>query len=142
MAEKELTQEEIREKIWEQNHAKNYAPSSKGRSAGQGVKLLCIRDYLRQHTDKDHPKNSKEISKYLATLGIKADRKTIYNDILRLQMDFHESIEYNYKGKGYYIADPDFEPHELRLMVDSIQSSKFITQSEARTISAFWQRGS
>ena len=51
MAEKELTQEEIREKIWEQNHAKNYAPSSKGRSAGQGVKLLCIRDYLRQHSD-------------------------------------------------------------------------------------------
>ena len=135
MAEKELTQEEIREKIWEQNRAKNYAPSSKGRSAGQGVKLLCIRDYLRQHTDKDHPKNSKQISDYLATLNIKADRKTIYNDILRLQMDFNEPIEYNYKGKGYYIAEPDFEPHELRLMVDSIQSSKFITQTEARTIS-------
>ena len=135
MAEKELTQEEIREKIWEQNRAKGYAPSSKGRSAGQGVKLLCIRDYLRQHTDKDHPKNSVQISDYLATLGIKADRKTIYNDILRLQMDFNEPIEYSYKGKGYYIAEPDFEPHELRLMVDSIQSSKFITQTEARTIS-------
>lgn len=121
MAEKELTQEEIREKLWEQNRAKGYAPSSKGRSARQGVKLLCIRDYLRQHTDKDHPKNSRQISDYLATLNIKADRKTIYNDILRLQMDFHEPIEYNYKGKGYYIAEPDFEPHELRLMVDSIQ---------------------
>ena len=135
MAEKHLTQEEIREKLWEQNRAKNFAASSKGRSAGQGVKLLCIRDYLRKHTDKDHPKNSKQISEYLAALGIKADRKTIYNDILRLQTDFQEPIEYSYKGKGYYIAEPDFEPHELRLMVDSIQSSKFITQTEARTIS-------
>ena len=135
MAEKELTQEEIREKIWEQNRAKNFAASSKGRSARQGVKLLCIRDYLRKHTDKDHPKNSKQISEYLAARDIKADRKTIYNDILRLQTDFQEPIEYSYKGKGYYIAEPDFEPHELRLMVDSIQSSKFITQTEVRTIS-------
>ena len=37
MAEKHLTQEEIREKIWEQNRAKNFAASSKGRSAGQGL---------------------------------------------------------------------------------------------------------
>ena len=37
-----------------------------GRSSGQGVKLLYIRDYLYTHTDKDHPKNSKQISDYLA----------------------------------------------------------------------------
>lgn len=44
-------------------------------------------------------------------------------------------MEYNASKWGYYITEPEFEPHELRLMVDSIQASKFITQAKARTIS-------
>ena len=58
-----------------------------GRSSNQGVKLLYIRDYLRKYTDKEHPKSATDIKEFLASKGIKADRKTIYNDILRLQMD-------------------------------------------------------
>lgn len=65
-----------------------------GRSSGQGVKLLIIRDYLRSHATKEHPKNAKAITKYLSSKwGIEASEKTIYNDILRLQMDFQEPIE-------------------------------------------------
>lgn len=105
-----------------------------GRSSGQGVKLLYIRDYLYSHATKEHPKNAKEIQKHLAAQGIKADVKTIYNDILRLQVDFQAPIEYNASKWGYYITEPEFESHELRLMVDSIQASKFITQTEARNI--------
>ena len=106
-----------------------------GRSSGQGVKLLYIRDYLYTHTDKDHPKNANHIVDYLASKDIDASPKTIYNDILRLQIDFGVPVEYNPKKWGYYITKPQFEPHELRLMVDSIQSSKFITQDKAREIS-------
>ncbi len=58
-----------------------------GRSSGQGVKLLYIRDYLRAHTNKDNAKNAKQICAYLASNGIDAKPKTIYNDILRLQID-------------------------------------------------------
>ena len=58
-----------------------------GRSSGQGVKLLYIRDYLRTNTNKDNPKNASKICKYLATKGISAKPKTIYNDIFRLQID-------------------------------------------------------
>ena len=106
-----------------------------GRSSGQGVKLLYIRDYLYKHATKEHPKNANAICDYLMTKGIDASPKTIYNDILRLQIDFGVPVEYNASKWGYYITEPEFEPHELRLMVDSIQASKFITQSEARTIS-------
>ena len=106
-----------------------------GRSSGQGVKLLYIRDYLYTHTNKDNPKNAKHIVSYLASKGIAAKEKTIYNDILRLQIDFGVPVEYNPKKWGYYITKPQFEPYELRLMVDSIQSSKFITQEKAREIS-------
>lgn len=106
-----------------------------GRSSGQGVKLLYIRDYLYHYATKEHPKNANAICDYLMTKGIDASPKTIYNDILRLQIDFGVPVEYNASKWGYYITQPEFEPHELRLMVDSIQASKFITQPQARTIS-------
>ena len=107
-----------------------------GRSSNQGVKLLYIRDYLRKYTDKEHPKSATDIKEFLASKGIKADRKTIYNDILRLQMDFQEPIDYNPQKWGYYITEPQFEPHELRLMVDCVQAATFITDKEAQDISA------
>lgn len=106
-----------------------------GRSSGQGVKLLYIRDYLYKYATKEHPKNASHICDYLTVKGIEASPKTIYNDIVRLQIDFGVPVEYNAKKWGYYITQPEFEPHELRLMVDSIQASKFITQAESRTIS-------
>lgn len=105
-----------------------------GRSSGQGVKLLYIRDYLYHHATKDHPKNANDICDYLLTKEIEASPKTIYNDITRLKYDFGVPVEYDPKKWGYYITKPEFEPYELRLMVDSIQASKFITQTEARTI--------
>ena len=107
-----------------------------GRSSNQGVKLLYIRDYLRKYTDKEHPKSATDIKEFLASKGIKADRKTIYNDILRLQMDFQEPIDYNPQKWGYYITEPQFEPHELRLMVDCVQAATFITEKEAQDISS------
>ena len=94
-----------------------------GRSSGQGVKLLYIRDYLYNYATKEHPKNANAICDYLMTKGIDASPKTIYNDILRLQIDFGVPVEYNASKWGYYITEPEFEPHELRLMVDSIQAS-------------------
>ena len=105
-----------------------------GRSSGQGVKLLYIRDYLYTHTNKEHPKSAKEICAFLASKDIKAAPKTIYNDIFLLKNDFGVPIEYNPQKWGYYITKPRFEPYELRLMVDSIQASKFITQGKARDI--------
>lgn len=102
-----------------------------GRSSNQGVKLLYIRDYLRKYTDKEHPKSATDIKEFLASKGIKADRKTIYNDILRLQMDFQEPIEYNKQKLGYYITQPQFTAKELRMLVDCVQLSSLITKEES-----------
>ena len=70
-----------------------------GRSSKQGVKLLYIRDYLYTYTNKEHPKNANHIVEYLASKGIDATPKTIYNDILRLQIDFSVPVEYNPAGR-------------------------------------------
>ena len=105
-----------------------------GRSSNQGVKLLYIRDYLHKYTNKEQPKSAKEISEYLASKGIKADRKTIYNDILRLQVDFQEPIEYNPKKWGYYITKPQLSGYDIRLLLDSVHESKTLTTEEAAAI--------
>ena len=97
-----------------------------GRSSNQGVKLLYIRDYLHKYTNKEHPKSAKEICEYLASKGIKADRKTIYNDIFRLQVDFQEPIEYNPKKWGYYITKPSLSNYELRMLLDSVYLSQML----------------
>lgn len=119
-----------------------------GRSSGQGVKLLIIRDYLRSHATKEHPKNAKAITKYLSSKwGIEASEKTIYNDILRLQMDFQEPIEYNASKWGYYITEPQFEPYELRLMGFSLTPDAVLKVTNLGNTSAmvvalvlFWMR--
>ena len=135
MAQKNPSREEILEQLTALNKASDTkGPTRGGRSSGQGVKLLYIRDYLYSQATREHPKNARHIKDFLASKGIEANEKTIYNDILRLQIDFHVPVEYNAKKWGYYITQPHFEPYELRLMVDSIQSSKFITQKEANTI--------
>ena len=127
-----LSEEEIKERLRKLNQErKEKGATRSGRSSNQGVKLLYIRDYLYAHATKEHPKNSNEISKYLASLGIKADRKTIYNDILRLQMDFQEPIEYNPKKWGYYITEPEFDTRDLRILMDCIQYADFITMEES-----------
>lgn len=105
-----------------------------GRSSNQGVKLLYIRDYLHKYTNKEHPKSAKEISEYLASKGIKADRKTIYNDILRLQVDFQEPIEYNPKKWGYYVTKPQLSRYEIRLLLDSVYKCEMLTTEETNAI--------
>ena len=131
-----LSREEIDRRVRELNQKKKAeGPSRGGRSSGQGVKLLYIRDFLYAHATKEHPQNANDIQKFLAKHSIEASTKTIYNDILRLQEDFGVPVVYDAKRWGYYITKPEFKPYELRLVVDSIQSSKFITQTEAQTIS-------
>ena len=105
-----------------------------GRSSNQGVKLLYIRDYLHKYTNKEHPKSAKEICEYLASKGIKADRKTIYNDILRLQVDFQEPIQYNPKRWGYYIAEPIFSLYELQILTDCVRASEILSAKEVSSI--------
>lgn len=105
-----------------------------GRSPDQGVKLLYIRDYLRKYTNTEHTKNAKDISEYLASKGIRAERKTIYNDILKLQTTFQEPIEYSHKKRGYYISKPQFTTYELQIIVDSVRTANFLSEKETSNI--------
>ena len=101
------------------------------RSANQKLKLLYLMRYLLDNTDEEHVVSTNQIINYLENQGISAERKSIYDDIEALRV-FGLDIEKRDSGRnsGYYIASREFELPELKLLVDSIQSSKFITHKK------------
>ena len=100
------------------------------------VRLLLLRDYLTANATRSHPVRRGEIEDYLKSQGYPVEKKTVYRDLEVLQSDFGLALEYDESKKGYYLLNPPFEPYELRLMVDSVQASRFITQKTAREITA------
>ena len=73
-----LTEEEIRERLRTLNQEKaKRGPTRGGRSSGQGVKLLYIRDYLYAHATKEHPKNARHIRDFLLSHGVEEGERTM-----------------------------------------------------------------
>lgn len=105
------------------------------RSANQKLKLLYLMDYLRENTDEDHPVQMSEIISELEKRGVSAERKSVYDDIESLQV-YGLDIELSGSGRstGYYLASREFELPELKLLVDAVQSSKFITQKKTAAL--------
>lgn len=105
------------------------------KNSGQKLKMLYIIKILEEYTDEEHPITTKELIEKLALYGVNAERKSIYDDIARLQ-DFGYDIiqKENRNGGGYYLASRDFELVELKLLVDAVQSSRFVTERKSREL--------
>lgn len=104
------------------------------RSYNQKASLLYLHDYLLENTNKDKIVTNKNITDYLKSeYDITIDRKTVYTDIGMLQ-DYGLNVEYDYKQKGYKVKKRKFSLDELQLIVDSVQSSKFITKNKAKEL--------
>lgn len=104
------------------------------KSENQKQKLLYIAKYLLENTDEHHAVSTPQLIAYLASNGIKAERKSIYNDIDTLNdfgMDIIRSEEH--RG-GYMLVSRQFELAEVKLLVDLVQSSRFITEKKSREL--------
>ncbi|MGN1003038.1 MAG: helix-turn-helix transcriptional regulator [Oscillospiraceae bacterium] len=100
------------------------------RSPNQKLKLLYLMRVFLEKTDEKHPITVAELIAELARYDISAERKSIYDDIEALRLFGLDIIQVKAKTTGYYVGSRDFELPELKLLVDSVQSSKFITQSK------------
>ena len=98
------------------------------RTIHQKAKVLYVMRMLLQESDEDHPLSTEDIISKLNEAGIRAERKSIYSDIETLRdfgLDVHGSRG---RSAGYYVGERDFELPEIKLLIDSVQSSKFITE--------------
>lgn len=101
----------------------------------QKFKLIYIIRYLLENTDENHKATMADILKYLDNHGITAERKGIYDDIEAIR-DLGIEIVGEKIGRNfyYYVIDRDFEMAELKLLVDAIQSSKFVTEKKSQEL--------
>lgn len=104
------------------------------KAAGQKLKILHIMNMLLKLSDEEHPLSVREIISRLENLGITAERKSIYDDIESLRSFGMDIISVRSPKTGYYIGKRDFELPELKLLVDSVQSSKFITHKKTLSL--------
>ena len=104
------------------------------KSPNQKLKLLYLMQILLQKSDEAHPVSTQQIIDELAQSGIRAERKSIYDDIETLRVFGLDIVQTRGRTTGYYIGARDFELPELKLLVDSVQSSKFITRKKTLSL--------
>ena len=104
------------------------------RSTNQKLKLLYLQRYLLRQSDERHPVSVADMIEELARHDIQAERKSIYDDLEALRSFGMDIVQQRGKQTRYYVGARDFELPELKLLVDSIQSSKFVTQRKTLSL--------
>ena len=97
------------------------------KSANQKRKLLVLYRFLLARTDDDHPVTVQEMQDELTRWDISAERKSIYNDMEELRQLGVDVQSRKGKHAGWFIGQREFELAELKLLVDAVQSSRFLT---------------
>ena len=101
------------------------------KNAHQKLKLLYLAKILTEKTDENNRLSMDELIAALAQHGIEAERKSIYDDISALQDFGLDILMQRGRNGGYYLASRDFELPELKLLVDAVQCSRFITEKKS-----------
>ncbi len=104
------------------------------KSDNQKLKMMYLKKMLEEKTDEKHPISMQQILEELDAYDIKAERKSIYSDIEQLNKFGMDIVFRREQPAGYYVASRDFELAELKLLVDAVQASKFITERKSREL--------
>ena len=97
-------------------------------------RLWALRDYLYKHTDEQHSASSQDLIDEMAQQGYPDNRKTIKDDIDVLNKFGMDIITNVSKGNSFYMASREFEIPELKLLVDAVFSSRFISAAKSEQL--------
>ena len=105
------------------------------KGTNQKLKLYRLAQIMLEQTDDEHYITMAEIMEALRRYDITADRKSLYNDLRDLS-SFGIEVEGESVGNRYHyhVVSRPFELPELKLLVDAIQSSKFITEKKTNIL--------
>ena len=105
------------------------------KGSNQKLKLYYLSRIMLEKTDDEHMITMPEIQKALESYGVTADRKSLYDDIEALRVLGIDVVgEKIGRGFYYHVGAKQFEIAELKLLVDAIQSSKFITERKSNEL--------
>ena len=95
--------------------------------ANRKLRLLYVAKLFQEQTDEDHTVTVNDIIDYLAALGIPAERKTIYDDLELLRLFGMDILHIRAKTHSYCLGQRTFELPELKMLIDVVQASPFLT---------------
>ena len=105
------------------------------KSDNQKLKIFYILDYLEAYSNEKNPVRASDLIAMLdRNHNIRCDRKTVYSDIAALQQYGVDIVSLPGKNGGYYIASRNFELPELKLLIDAVQSSRYLTEKKSREL--------
>ena len=105
------------------------------KGSNQKLKLYYLSRIMLEHTDDEHSLTMPQIQQLLSAYDVTADRKTLYMDLEDLSvlgLDIISGKEGKYYT--YHVGSKQFDIAELKLLVDSVQSSKFITERKSNDL--------
>lgn len=106
-----------------------------GKYDNQKLKILYILDYLQKNSHENKPVKAAELIAMLENRhGIHCDRKTVYSDVAALQEYGADIVSIPGRNGGHYIASQRFQLPELKLLIDAVQSSRFLTERKSREL--------
>ncbi len=97
----------------------------------QKLKLLYLQKILLEKTDEKHGMTASEIISALSAYGISCERKSLYNDLQALEIAGIDICTEKTSTTRYYVGSRNFETAELKLLVDAVQSARFITPKKS-----------
>ncbi len=104
------------------------------KSQNQKLKILLLKDILYRYTDENHPLSANSIIDTLRECDIEAERKSIYNDIENLASYGMDILKINGREGGFFLGSREFELAELKMLIDAVQSSKFISGKKSEQL--------
>lgn len=98
-------------------------------------RILVLTNFLYEHTDEDHQITSDELVTYLKEQGVPANKKTLKNDLDLMVESGLDIVTVSSKPNRYFWGSRQFEMPELKLLIDAVSSSRFITEKKSKELS-------
>ena len=99
------------------------------------LRIFYILEYLKKYSHENAPVKTSELISMLESYSIQCDRKTIYADIAALQEFGEDIVSVPGRSGGYYYAAPQsFELAELKLLIDAVRSSRYLTEKKSHAL--------
>ena len=98
-------------------------------------RIICLLKLLEKYTDEEHQLTTMELSNMLESeYGLSVHRVTFKRDIEALQEMGYDIVETRSSQNKYFMGDRKFELPELKLLIDAVESSKFITSNKSKVL--------
>lgn len=99
------------------------------------VKLIKLLELLRQHTDEQHPMSTNQICSAMEQMGIPCDRRIVTQDVAALNELGYEIMTTTLgHEKAYFVEDRSFSLPELKILIDAVHASSFITEKKSQEL--------